>query len=204
MRTDRNGICGRSSFTNRARNWFPSLNVVIRGNLLEDIGGDCIKPWGCDGCLVEYNVVRGGRPRNTKIYNNVFYVPEGRDIYAVLCTDWNGWAQNTHFCNNIFYVDGKVRYEFGQSTNNVFERNVFYGTHENRPNDPSAILADPMFINAGSGGDGLDSLKGYKLKPGSPCIDAGLAVDNCGERDFWGGRLRENAKPDIGAQAVNP
>ena len=301
-RTDRNGICGRSSFTNRDSNWFPSLNVVIRRNRLNDIGGDCIKPWGCDGCLVEYNVVRGGRmraedyaagiwpwscdntviqfnevsgmkgtkdgqgfdsdyncrnslfqynyshdneggfmlvcspspssrnvgcegtvirynisrndgarifhiggrPRNTKIYNNVFYVPEGREIYAVLCTDWDGWAENTHFCNNIFYVDGKVRYEFGQSKNNVFEHNVFYGAHENRPDDPSAILTDPMLVDAGSGADGLKFLEGYKLKPGSPCIDAGLAVENCGDQDFWGARLTENAKADIGAQAVNP
>jgi hypothetical protein len=63
VRTDRNGICGRSSFTDRSGNWFPSLNVVIRGNLIEDCGGDCIKPWGCQGCLVEYNVVHGGRQR---------------------------------------------------------------------------------------------------------------------------------------------
>jgi len=63
VRTDRNGICGRSWFTNRSKNWFPSLNVVIRNNLLEDIGGDCIKPWGCDGCLVEYNRVYKGRQR---------------------------------------------------------------------------------------------------------------------------------------------
>jgi hypothetical protein len=63
VRTDRNGICGRSSFTNHSSNWFPSLNVVIRGNLLEDIGGDCIKPWGCEGCLVEFNVVHYGRQR---------------------------------------------------------------------------------------------------------------------------------------------
>lgn len=63
VRTDRNGICGRSSFTDRSGNWFPSLNVVIRGNLIEDCGGDCIKPWGCKGCLVEYNIVHGGRQR---------------------------------------------------------------------------------------------------------------------------------------------
>jgi len=55
--TDRNGICQRCG--NRAR----SLGVVIRGNLLEDIGGDGIKMWGCNGGVVERNVVRGGRRR---------------------------------------------------------------------------------------------------------------------------------------------
>jgi endonuclease/exonuclease/phosphatase family metal-dependent hydrolase len=300
VRTDRNGICGRSSFTNRSRNWFPSLNVVIRGNLLEDIGGDCIKPWGCDGCLVEYNVVRGGRrraqdfaagiwpwscdntviqfnevsgmkgtkdgqgfdsdyncrnslfqynyshdndggfmlictratssrnvgcdgtvirynisqndgarifhiggpTRNTKIYNNVFYVPKERDILAVLCTDWEGWAENTHFYNNIFHVDGKVRYEFGQSTNNIFKHNVFYGNHENPPNDPFAIVDNPMLANPGSGGQGLDSLDGYKLKAGSPCVGAGTSIEDCGAHDFWSVRLPQGKNADIGAQAV--
>lgn len=299
VRTDRNGICGRSSFTNRSRNWFPSLNVVIRGNLLEDIGGDCIKPWGCDGCLVEHNVVRGGRQRaedyaagiwpwscdntiiqfnevsgmkgtkdgqgfdsdyncrnsifqynyshdndggfmlictpatsrrnlgckgtvirynisqndgarifhiggpveDTKIYNNVFYVPRERDIFAVFCTSWGGWAQNTHFYNNIFYVDGKVRYEFGQSTKSVFEHNVFYGNHENPPHDRFAMVEDPMLVNPGSGGRGLDSLVGYKLKNGSPCIGAGTFIEDSGSHDFWGTKLPQGKKPDIGASA---
>jgi hypothetical protein len=300
VRTDRNGICGRSSFTNRSRNWFPSLNVVIRGNLLEDIGGDCIKPWGCDGCLVEHNVVRGGRQRaedyaagiwpwscentiiqfnevsgmkgtkdgqgfdsdynsrnslfqynyshdndggfmlictpavsswnigceetvirynisrndgarifqiggpthNTKIYNNVFYVPEDRDIYAVLCTKWDDWAKDTYFYNNIFYVDGKVRYDFGQSTNNVFEHNVFYGNHENPPDDPFAITDDPMLTNPGTGGHGRDSLDGYKIRNDSPCIDAGVSIEDCGAHDFWGTKLPQDQNPDIGAYEI--
>ena len=57
VRTDRNGICQRG--TGRAR----SRNVVIRGNLLEDIGGDGIKLWGTDGGLIEHNVVRKARAR---------------------------------------------------------------------------------------------------------------------------------------------
>ncbi len=57
VRTDRNGICQRNG--SRAR----SLRVVIRGNLLEDIGGDGIKLWGSNGGLIERNVLRGGRTR---------------------------------------------------------------------------------------------------------------------------------------------
>ena len=38
--------------------WFPSLNVVIRNNLIEGVGGDGIVPVGCDGALVEYNTMR--------------------------------------------------------------------------------------------------------------------------------------------------
>ncbi|MHC4745103.1 MAG: choice-of-anchor Q domain-containing protein, partial [Planctomycetota bacterium] len=296
VRTDRNGICGRSSFITRGRNWYPSLKVVIWGNLLEDIGGDCIKPWGCDGCIVERNVVRGGRRRaedaaagiwpwscdntviqfnevsgmkgtrdgqgfdsdynsrnslfqynyshdndggfmlictpevsrsnigtigtvirynisyndgarifrisgpvsNTRIYNNVFHVPEGRDIYAVRHDDWRGWADDTHFYNNIFYVEGKVRYEFGRSTGNVFSHNVFYGKHENRPNDPHAITTDPLLVNP-AGGHGFDSLEGYRLRQASPSIDAGIAIKDAGTRDFQGKRLPQGRATDIGA-----
>lgn len=62
LRTDRNGICGYSEHSDRA-DWFPSLNVVIRDNVLEDIGGDGIKPWGCDGVLVERNRLSGANRR---------------------------------------------------------------------------------------------------------------------------------------------
>jgi len=63
VRTDRNGITGWSDYCYPWWHWNPSTNVVIRGNLLEDIGGDGIVPIGCDGALVEYNTLIGGRVR---------------------------------------------------------------------------------------------------------------------------------------------
>ncbi len=39
-------------------NWLPSTGVVVRGNLIEGVPGDGIVPIGCDGCLIEYNVMR--------------------------------------------------------------------------------------------------------------------------------------------------
>jgi hypothetical protein len=57
VRTDRNGICQRNG--SRAR----STGVVIRGNRLEDIGGDGIKLWGSNGGVIEHNVLRGARMR---------------------------------------------------------------------------------------------------------------------------------------------
>lgn len=52
----RNGITGKGN-TDRNK-WFPSLNVVFRKNLIEGVPGDGIVPIGCDGALVEYNIVR--------------------------------------------------------------------------------------------------------------------------------------------------
>jgi len=322
VRTDRNGICGRSSFTDRSSNWFPSLNVVIRGNVIEDCGGDCIKPWGCDGCLVEFNVVHGGRQRcddyaagiwpwscdntviqfnevshvkgakdgqgfdsdyncryslfqynyshdndggfmlicgpaasswssgtlgtvirynisqndkertfhisgggvqDTYIYNNIIYVGAGLDIPILLYGNWEGWADNTQYYNNIFYADGTARYAYatsrnpdgtynynsglGSSTNNVFSNNVFYGNHVGRPSDPNEITTDPNLVDPNSGGNGMDTLDGYKLQSGSPCISAGTAtgIDYNepnyinGGFDFWGNELPDVNALDIGA-----
>jgi hypothetical protein len=302
LRTDRNGICMRSGFTDRSGNWFPSLNVVIRGNLIEDCGGDCIKPWGADGCLVEYNVVDRGRQRcadyaagiwpwscdntliqfnevsgmkgtsdgqgfdsdyncqdtvfqynyshdndggfmlvcgptpsswnigtlrtiirynisqndgsssrifhisggavqDTYIYNNVIYVGSHLNNKMVKFDNWDGTPDGTHFYNNIFYVDGTVSYEMDDQTNTFFENNVFYGTHNSKPSDPYEITSNPLLVSAGSGGDGLDSVEGYKLQTGSPCITTGQTIADNGGRGFWCNLLDPAYDPDIGAHA---
>jgi len=297
VRTDRNGITGWSEHWTRDK-WHPSLNVVVRGNVLEDIGGDGIVPIGCDGALIEHNVLRGGRMRaqdyaagiwpwscdntviqfnevsgmkgtkdgqgfdsdwnckntliqynyshdneggfilicnnghanpahsvgnvgtvvrynisqndgertfqisaveDTAVYNNVIYVGEDLDIPIIAHHSWGGYAKDTRFYNNIFYVDGRVRYEFAESTGNVFENNVFFGNHENPPADAGAVTADPMLVNPGSGGEGLDSLEGYRLREGSPWVGAGVVMPENGGRDFWGNAMAAEEAPDIGA-----
>ncbi|MBN1796853.1 MAG: right-handed parallel beta-helix repeat-containing protein [Sedimentisphaerales bacterium] len=52
----RNGII-QEAYWERDQ-WYPNLNVVFRGNLLEEIPGDGIVPIGCDGAIVEYNRMR--------------------------------------------------------------------------------------------------------------------------------------------------
>ncbi|MGE5141792.1 MAG: hypothetical protein ACM3JD_20180, partial [Rudaea sp.] len=56
-KVDRSGIAGQSSHWPR-KFWFPSLHVRIDHNSLEDVGGDGIVPWACDGLLVEFNVAK--------------------------------------------------------------------------------------------------------------------------------------------------
>lgn len=56
-KADRSAIAGDSYHWPRNR-WFPSLHVVIRGNYVDDIGGDGIVPWATDGAVVEYNIAR--------------------------------------------------------------------------------------------------------------------------------------------------
>jgi hypothetical protein len=61
LRADRDAIKGWMQPWNDMS--FLSTNVVIRNNLLEDIGGDGIVPIGTDGAVVEYNRLYGARQR---------------------------------------------------------------------------------------------------------------------------------------------
>ncbi len=276
VHTDRNGICQWSQ--GRAR----SVHVVIRGNLLEDIGGDGIKLWGSNGGLVEHNVIHGGRMRcadyaagiwpfscddcviqfnevsgmhgtkdgqgfdsdyvcrrnifqynyshdndggfmlicspgnsycqgtiirynisqndgqanssifhfggnssDTLIYNNVIYVGAKLELPLISCTDWSGGnAHHTRFFNNIFYVDGKVTYKWGKSSDTVFDCNVFYGGHESPPKDEHGVTGKPGLVKVGSGGDGVESLSGYKWNSGADVMREGC-VGKWEEGFFW-------------------
>jgi len=306
---DRNGINSRG-YTNR-KNWHPSLGVVIRNNLLEQIPGDGIVPIGTDGALIEYNVMRdcpdilsheeaaagiwpwsadntiiqfnevsdhkakwdgqgfdsdwncqntiiqynyshdnyggfllvcnngsnvhtdrnigttntvirynvsindGIRPyetkrrswfaptmhisgpvENTKIYNNVFVIPEKStkniDRTIIEMDNWGGpWPENTWFANNIFYVNEKADFYFEGDNGTQFTNNCFYGEFENMPDDPAAIFEDPQFVNVAARGDGFEVLKNFMLKKSSPLIEKGISIQENGGKDLFGDQLGE-------------
>ena len=103
---DRSGIFGWSSHWLRSK-WYPSLGVVIRGNHLEDIGGDGIVVVATDGALVEHNVVGHANQRsagydiaiwswsadNTIIQYNEAYATRGQRDGEGFDSDWN--SRNT-------------------------------------------------------------------------------------------------------------
>lgn len=289
VRIDRNGICQRS------RSRAASRGVVIRGNLLEDIGGDGIKCWGSTGALVERNILRGGRmrcedaaagiwpfasddtviqfnevsgmkgtidgqgfdsdyqcrnsvfqynyshdneggfmlvcspgnsfcentvirynisqndglpssrifqiggaARNTRIHNNVIFVGAGRRVPLVAFNEWSrGSACGTFFENNIFYVEGQVTNVWDKGTNTVFENNIFYGDHLNRPSDTHGSTNRPPLVNPGAGGDGFQTLGGYKLRNG-PAAPRGKVIPDNGGHDFFGNPVPSGNPPCIG------
>ena len=315
VRCTRNGINARG-YSSRSQ-WYPSLNVVIRGNLLEEIPGDGIVPIACDGALVERNVMRncprllpigeaaagiwpwscdntviqfnevsdhkapwdaqgfdsdwncrrtliqynyshdneggfllicnngkskmpsnignigtvvrynisvndGLRPgptrrkgvfsptfhisgpcKDTKIYNNVIYVPKKPsakiDRTILKMDNWGGpWPVETWFANNIFYVEGEGRWLFGKARKTVFTHNAYWGRHVPAPQDASAVRADPRFVTPGRQGAGLAILKAYMLRAGSPCIGAATGVPDPGKQDFFGRPLPKGGPKCIG------
>jgi hypothetical protein len=290
LRTDRNGICQRGGGEPR------SLRVVIRGNRLEDIGGDGIKTWGSRGALIERNVLRGGRtrcedyaagiwpfdcdgtiiqynevsgmkgikdgqafdsdyrcrdslfqynyshdneggfmlictpgtswnddtiirynisqndglntarvfhfagaPARTLVYNNTIYIGPTQNLPLLLFTEWNrGWAQDTHFFNNLVYVDGRVSFQWGQSQGSVIESNLFYGLPAGTPPDPPGSTNRPPLRRPGGAGDGFASLEAYALLA-RPDFMLGWPVPDGPGRDIFGTPLPAGRPPCLGA-----
>lgn len=103
---DRSGIFGWSTHWTRSK-WYPSLGVVIRGNLVDDVGGDGIVNVATDGALVEYNVVSHASRRsqdyndgiwpwssdNTIVQFNEVYGMIGQHDAMGFDSDWN--SRNT-------------------------------------------------------------------------------------------------------------
>jgi Right handed beta helix region len=105
-RADRDGINGWSDRWERTK-WYPSLGVVVRGNVLHDIGGDGIVVVATDGALVEHNTVGYANQRsdgynigiwswsadNTVIQYNEAYGTKGQHDGEGFDSDWN--SRNT-------------------------------------------------------------------------------------------------------------
>jgi Right handed beta helix region len=103
---DRSGIFGWSDRWLRS-NWYPSLGVTVRGNMLSDVGGDGIVVVATDGALVENNVVAHANQRsegynvaiwpwsadNTVVQFNEAYGTKGQRDGEGFDSDWN--SRNT-------------------------------------------------------------------------------------------------------------
>ena len=123
-----------------------------------------------------------GPCKNTRIYNNTFYIGKGGSMEAVASGNWGGaYADDTRFLNNRFYAKGQAKFDLGGMTHVTFDHNAFWGDFPNRPADPHA----------------------YVPRPGSPSPGVGALVPNNGGRDFWGRPVPAAAPPSIGA-SQNP
>lgn len=153
-------------------------------------------------------------------YNNIFYVDYGTsdmDFFRGNDKEKNINPLGAYFYNNIFYATGQGRFrsvytsgdtavrEYDEVTRpdhalgTMYRNNIYFGPWKNGlPNDSNPIVADPMFVAPGTGGDGLCTLDGYKLRLGSPAINAGMFIPLNSDRDFWGNPVNDGSV-DVGA-----
>ena len=165
------------------------------------------------GVVVRYNISQNDKRKifsfvrdlgGTSIYNNVVYVDPGLSPSIVSVS--HNYSQKVSFYNNIIYnLSATADYVFNTPSAHVFDYNVFFGKHPaSEPKDAHKLTSDPMFKNPGAGAIGLNTLAGYALQPGSPCINSGKTVPHMGPRDFFGNPLGLDA-PDRGVfEASNP
>ena len=215
-----------------------SKNTVIQYNYSHDNDGGFLLI--CDdggqepeisagniGTIVRYNISEndrtrginiGGPVKNSMIYNNTIFVGPGRRVDMLVHSDWNGWASDTYFYNNIFYVQGSAQFSygisrapdgayataagFGQSQDNVFDSNVYYG-NVIAPADPHAQTVDPQFVAPGTAGFGESTLSGYRLQPQSRARGTGKLIEKNGGQDFWGNLVPSCGNADRGASQSN-
>ena len=163
-----------------------------------------------DSVVCRYNISQNDRGiifcinypvTNINIYNNTVYIPS--HLSPIIISERNNGDDGTrtyNFKNNIIYNNSaKSTYIINKTYTRFIDYNCFYGYHPiNEPADNHKIKQDPMFENPGSGGQGLNTVDGYKLQAGSPCIGTGVFIPNNGGRDYWGNPLLTTL-PDIGA-----
>ncbi|QDS94700.1 hypothetical protein FF011L_34800 [Roseimaritima multifibrata] len=154
----------------------PTRNVVIRYNISQnDKHG-----------IYFYGFDRRKQAENVHIYNNTHYVRKGLDVEVFA----EGRTPiNSTFENNIFFFEGNGQWgPNATGINTVFRNNVYHNI-EPHPSETQAIVDDPEFERPGKAGFLIDlmtlnELRGYQLRSGSPCVDAGVVIENSGGKDL--------------------
>jgi len=160
---------------------------------------------GCTGTIIRYNLSINdgaitdifeiwGPCENTWIYNNTFYNDASFNIPFIEHGNWDGNASGTHFRNNIIYTQGSFYFRFGESKENTFSHNLWYGEFAEPPEDQSAVFKDPLFR-----GPAFTKPDDFVLRKGSPAAGKGIIILNNGSRDYLGHLVPEDAPPTIGA-----
>ena len=152
-------------------------NTLIENNICYDNGARGIHVYSSDNVLVRHNTLYKNQ-RTASI-----------DDGELSAYD----ASNVRFVNNIvFAAAGKKANGVGNATNVVFERNLYFGSANNPNKSVTDIIADPMFVNASVN----PAVANFRLKAGSPAIDAALATQSPAVDII--GKTR-TSKTDIGA-----
>ena len=169
-------------------------DVVVRYNISENDMGGII--------TVNYPV------SSMYIYNNTIYIgPHRSPIILYERGRGDGNYRNYKFFNNLVYnKSNSASFEFNDDPKEGYVRqiynNLFFGVNPPKMSNDH-IQEDPLLVCPGNGLAAVDfndpeKLWGYKLRKGSPAIDAGILTNDNGGVDFWGSKLFEDAV-DIGA-----
>lgn len=137
--------------------------------------------------------------KGARIYNNTFFGTNrsANPLYGALTNDWFLQRISLDIQNNIFVVFRGTPYTSGTvgitSDSGTFRSNLWFGGTGDLSFEPSAYVADPLFVSAGSD---------LHLTLQSPAVHRGsLTVRTLVLDDYDADQAREAGRLDIGAYA---
>ncbi len=189
-----------------------SSNIIIRNNVLIDNSyaiwnGNSVTafrarpPGAIDSIFIYNNTLVNGdgglllfeksSASNIFVYNNIFWRKPEQAGSPIIKTD-NPDIPNFVLNHNLYYpasaTSADIFFYGGKSYKTLSSFQAATG------NEAKGILADPLFESLPSN---------VKLQPGSPAIDAGIALDKV-PTDIKGVKRPSGSATDIGAYEYNP
>ena len=176
-------------------------NVLIDGNIIFNIGAKGSTEQLVHGMYIDSHV------KNTVVSNNIIYNVEDFGLHPYDETESSGWifennviaftgrgilqAPNGITRNNIVYQTRGDAYVI-RGSGNVVENNIAFGGKGGGGggSEGGTINQDPMFVNP--------TAFDFRLKPGSPAINKGLAT-GAPKVDILGKPRPQGGAVDIGA-----
>jgi parallel beta-helix repeat protein len=154
-------------------------NTLIENNVCYDNGARGIHVYSSDNVLVRHNTLYKNQ-RTVSINDGELSAYD---------------ASNVRFVNNIVYAAaGKRANGAGNSSNVVFERNIYFGTSDIPNKSTNDITGDPLFVSPNVN----PSVANFQLSAGSPAVNAALAGQS--PAIDIAGKVRPQGKAgDIGA-----
>lgn len=159
----------------------------------------------------------GSNASDCQIYNNTIYTEVGaavgfggspipdvvfRNNVFVSANDLvSGDFSAARFEGNVWWCIGESGFRAGEFLG--FEQWVASTGQEKLGDKVVGRYANPLLLHAGlvkcQDPSQLTRLTAYRLHPDSPCLNAGMSIQDNGGRDFWGTRLPLQRPPSIGA-----
>jgi hypothetical protein len=147
-----------------------------------------------------YGFEKNREARDIHIYNNTHFVRKGLDVSVF---PEGRTPLHSRFENNIFCFEGRGAWgKRAEGIQTTFRNNLYFNITPHA-SDTRPVTGDPRFLKPGTAGRDIDlktlePLRGYGLRPGSPCLDAAISIRNHGGRDLLNNRV-VTGKADIGA-----
>lgn len=190
-------------------NAFPNRSgAVVQNNVIVHCGGNRRYTW-------DYGIIVGGSKSGDQFVDTTIR----HNTIASIQTDRPGggiglvvnqYARNTQLQNNLFYDCAGAALSIGEHSLGNHAHNLYYARGESKTLiqrgrdrftakdlgqfEPTSLSGDPLLVDVGR----MTSAVNLALKPGSPAIDAGIAVPEL-TWDFRGAKRPQGAGWDIGA-----